>query len=439
MKILVLTSLYPPHYVGGYELQCKNQTDELVARGHEVSVLTSRWGQAEGKIEGKVYRLLHCDETAIELNEGNTSAIPKQGFRVYDRIRWAGLCRANYRIAQRVISIVRPELVYIWHMGLVSINPVLASQALGLPTVFNIGDYWLADLKARTALEPNPLKRKLRKSIIGLKDFSQIKVSHILVNSHYLLQSHKKLGFAASSIAVVQRGIPTELLISASELEDKFKRKRELKLLFAGRLVIEKGPDVAIEAVSLLARTRDDCRITLDIVGLGNNAFEQQLREQVAILNLQDQVRFLGKVPRLQLLERYSKYDALLFTSRWEEPFGGTILEAMARGLPVIATAVGGIPELVHHHKTGLLVAPDEPKILAEAVTTLIQAPALAQKVQHSALNLVREKYLFKQVMDRTESYLSEVNNSSTLTDSEGMADARQMDQSSKKATGDGA
>jgi glycosyltransferase involved in cell wall biosynthesis len=308
-------------------------------------------------------------------------------------------------------------------MGLVSISPVLAAQAFGLPTVFNIGDYWLADLKARTALESNPLKKQLRKTIMGLKDFGQIGASHILVNSRHLMRSYMNLGFPASSIAVIPRGIPTELIVSPSELEDRFKRKNELKLLFAGRLVTEKGPDVAIEAVAKLNKALDNYQVALDIIGPGNNAFEEQLRKQIIALGLEKQVRFLGKVPRSQLLEHYSEYDALLFTPRWEEPFGGTILEAMARGLPIIATAVGGIPELVHHHKTGLLVPSDEPEVLAEAVTALMQDPALAQRIQRTALNSVRENYSFKQVMDQTESYLKGVGSGSMLSYGEAEVD----------------
>ncbi|GAG38405.1 unnamed protein product, partial [marine sediment metagenome] len=217
------------------------------------------------------------------------------------------------------------------------------------------------------------------------------------------MQSYVELGFLEQNITVIPRGIPSHLILDAIDLSSLPKAdKDEVKLIFAGRLVPEKGPDVAIEAVAHMVGEMDVCNIRLDIVGAGPDKYVRRLQNTVIALGLEERVVFLGRLEHQQLLGRYAEYDALLFTSRWVEPFPATILEAMARGLPVIATNVGSVPEIISAGQNGLLVPSDEPVILANAVKRLVQDSALAQKIRYTALNTVREKYTHERIVDQT-------------------------------------
>jgi len=301
-------------------------------------------------------------------------------------------------------------MVYIWHMGGVSIGPVLAAQRLPIPTVFNMLDYWLADLKAELCLEPSPVKRRYRAAIIGLGHFSRLDLSHILVCSRSLMESYLELGFPEQSITVIPPGVPSRLVSGASDLSDLTRKDDdEVNLLFAGRVVPEKGPDVAIEAMACLLRRIRVHKVRLDIIGTGPEGYVAQLRTMVAALDLGERVAFVGRLGHQELLERYTEYDALLFTSRWAEPFGITILEAMARGLPVIGTNVGGVPEIVADGENGLLVPPDEPTLLADAVKRLVDNPGFAQRLRDAALTTVRDSYTQERIVDRVEEYLRTV------------------------------
>jgi glycosyltransferase involved in cell wall biosynthesis len=130
-------------------------------------------------------------------------------------------------------------------------------------------------------------------------------------------------------------------------------------LAFAGRLGPQKSLGVALEA---LARAPG---VTLAIAGDGPErpALEKRSRE----LGLDGRARFLGSVDRDAVLRLFRAADASLLSSSWEN-FPHTIVESLAVGTPVIATAVGGVPEVVRDGENGLLVAPGNPDALAETV-----------------------------------------------------------------------
>lgn len=410
MRILVLTDLYPPLFLGGYEVNCRKNVEELVSRGHEVFVLTSRWGLRENKVEGDVYRLLHYDPIHLGLRLKQSLPDPLRLLRRYNQLKWAFACRRNYSITRETVAAVKPDVAYIWNMGGVSLSAVLAAQDQGIPTVFSLGNYWLADLKTELCLEPNPLKRRYRAAIVGLRDFGRIDLKHMLPCSQALMQSYVEVGFPKQNITVIPRGVPSHLILDIRDLRDPPKdHEDKVNLIFVGRLVPEKGPDVAIEALAHLVGEMGLRNVHLDIIGTGPNKYVQQLQDMTVALGLDGYVEFIGFLEHQQVIERYTGYDALLFPSRWVEPFGVTITEAMARGVPVIASNRGGPLEIISDGQSGLLVPPGEPVMLANAVRRLIQEPALAQQIRHTALNTVREKYTQERIGDQIEEYLQMV------------------------------
>lgn len=137
-------------------------------------------------------------------------------------------------------------------------------------------------------------------------------------------------------------------------------------MLYAGRLVEEKGLRVLAEAWR-----RHPDPPPLEIAGAGPLAplFEGLPR-----------VTLLGSLPHAEVLARMGRARAVLVPSLWPEPFGRTVIEAYARGTPVIATAVGGLPDLVDDGVTGLLVPPGSPAALLDAVERL--RPAMRSKAR---------------------------------------------------------
>jgi glycosyltransferase involved in cell wall biosynthesis len=152
------------------------------------------------------------------------------------------------------------------------------------------------------------------------------------------------------------------------------------RILHVGKFEHKKSQDVILRAFKRLLETHPDCSLVL-IGGFG--PLLEQTRGLIAELGLQQQVELHVNVPHTQLPEFMGRADLFILPSR-SEPFGIVLLEAGAAGLPVVATRVGGIPELLEHERTGLLIAPDSVEELEGAMRRLIENPGLAHDLGRS-------------------------------------------------------
>lgn len=137
-------------------------------------------------------------------------------------------------------------------------------------------------------------------------------------------------------------------------------------LVEVGNLLEAKGQHLAIEALVRL----DDARLLL----AGAGSYEASLRQRAAALGVADRVTFLGRLPHERLFEVYSAADVSLLPSA-NEGWPNVLLESMACGTPVVATDVGGMPEIVTTPAAGRLIAERSATALAEAVTALLADP----------------------------------------------------------------
>jgi glycosyltransferase involved in cell wall biosynthesis len=150
----------------------------------------------------------------------------------------------------------------------------------------------------------------------------------------------------------------------------RHRRSGRVRCLAVARLVERKGIDHLIRAIASLERGRYE----LEIVGTGPD--EQALRELAATLGLDDVVKFSGSLDRATVARRYREADLFTLASV-EEAFGNVFAEALACGLPIVGSNVGGIPALVEHGRNGLLVPPGDPQALAAAIRQLGEDPAM--------------------------------------------------------------
>jgi glycosyltransferase involved in cell wall biosynthesis len=174
---------------------------------------------------------------------------------------------------------------------------------------------------------------------------------------------------------------------------DRDAKRRELGLApnakvlgFASRLEPQKGIPYLLEAMPEIVRRSPD--VVLLIVGQGRE--QQQLERQVAALDLQASVRFLGV--RFDMPQMLGLFDIMVLPSIWEG-LPMIILEAMAAGCPVVATAVGGVPTAVRNGETGILIEPKVPGAIADAVVTLLEDPERRQRFGAAARRVFREEF----------------------------------------------
>jgi glycosyltransferase involved in cell wall biosynthesis len=147
-----------------------------------------------------------------------------------------------------------------------------------------------------------------------------------------------------------------------------------------------KGQIFLIEAIPSIVSVFPDARLV--IVGEGGGI--AKLKSRALELGVAEKVTFLGQ--RLDVADLLAKFDLFVLPSL-REGLPNALIEAMAMGLPVIASNVGGIPEIVRHEDTGLLVAPGSPKALSTAVCRLWQDPALRTNLGLSARDCIVRRF----------------------------------------------
>jgi glycosyltransferase involved in cell wall biosynthesis len=173
---------------------------------------------------------------------------------------------------------------------------------------------------------------------------------------------------------------------------------RGRRLLFVGRLAPEKGCLVLIEAVAQLSD------VTLDVVGDGPSRAE--LGERAAALGIADRVVFHGYMDETGVRRRLAEADVFVMTS-FAEGVPVVLMEALAAGVPAVATRIAGIPELIEDGVTGMLVAPAEPAAAAEAVRRLLEDPELRNRIAAAGREKVEREFNLEIECERLASIMT--------------------------------
>ncbi len=156
--------------------------------------------------------------------------------------------------------------------------------------------------------------------------------------------------------------------------------------LFAGRLTVEKGVRTLLAAAQIAPE--------VPLVVAGEGPLENEIRGA--------NVTYVGKLDRTRMSRTLADSAFAVVPSEWHENFPYSALEAFAAGKPVIATTVGGLPEIVVNGETGLLVPPRSPEALAEAMRTLWHDRALTLGLGTSASRIAQERFLLADHIEKT-------------------------------------
>ena len=184
-----------------------------------------------------------------------------------------------------------------------------------------------------------------------------------------------------------------------------------MRVVSVGRLVPKKGFDVLIDSIALL-RDRG-VEISLEIAGEDGDA-GPEVRQHVRDRGLDDLVSITGPLSQPALLDLYRDASVFALACRVDDDgdrdgIPNVLVEAMAAGLPVVSTAISGIPELVEDGRTGLLVPPEDPVALAEALHRLEKDPVLRTQLADAGQAIVAERFDGDHLARRLAALLPEV------------------------------
>jgi len=321
----------------------------------------------------------------------------------YKVIRGMEKIIVNYRLIKwlrAVIADAKPDIIHIHNNYLYSVSVLLALPK-DIPVIQTVHDCGLFcaslwGIEKKTQKECSccygmksvftgcyPLWRYIlfylrNKLFLSL---TRQRVSYFITPSLYLMRRLKENGYG------LLEHIPSMIETHVNPSQNKWMRRN--KLLYIGRLSPEKGIAILIRTIHILLKRRVRCE--LDIIGRGSQ--RQELLSLANHLNLNGHVRFLGYIRPSDLWRYYAQAKILVYPSLWAENCPVTILEAMSHGVPVVASRMGGLPELIEDNVTGMLFNPTDSFNLADKIEYLLKYPTTLENMSHKLIKRYQRKY----------------------------------------------
>jgi glycosyltransferase involved in cell wall biosynthesis len=358
VRILVVTNMYPPHSLGGYEQTCRDAIHRWRSHGHQVEILTTttRMPGVTGDLDPAVHRDLEWYWADHEILRPS----PRERLHIE---------RANRRCIDRHLESFGPDVVSFWAMGAMSLSIIGRCVDVGRPVVLVVADDWLVygpkvDGWAWMCRRlPGWLAAAASRATgVPTRLPSIPPQTPLAIVSAFLTERARALSSLGPPPAVV---MPPGIDPRDFPLTERLATTWGWRCLAVGRIEPRKGFDVAIRALAELPEA------TLRLVGPADARHAAALGTLAADLEVGDRLSIEPGVSRGDLASVYRSADVEIFPSRWDEPFGLVPLEAMSQSTPVVATRRGGSAEYLSDGDNCLEVPVDDPSAVAAAIQRL--------------------------------------------------------------------
>lgn len=413
MKVLIAVHGFPPSYYAGAERAAERIALWLVGQGHQAEVFTCE--------------KLDDPDTRVETRNQNGIIV----HRLYHDVKAGDHFQNLYddvRVGQAFRNLLEHNTYDVLHVVsgyLLGGQVIHTAKARGLPVVLTLTEFWFMcfrlnlltalnelcvgpetdDKCARCVLEDQrrfrlpaqqapavmdafwsvakhaPFARQQKAAVARRREslMQALAAADVVIcPSHFLMNTFKAYGFETSRAQYVLYGIqhPT---VEAQAAARERRQAGTLRLGYVGQIKPHKGVDIIIDAVTLLLDA--GAALTLDIWGTTSGApdygaaLEKQTVSYAAI-------QWSDSYSSEQLWDVLGRFDVLIVPSRWYENSPTVILEAFALGIPVIATNLGSMPELVKHDVCGLLFEKDDAHDLRRQIKRLLDEPDLLAQLR---------------------------------------------------------
>lgn len=288
----------------------------------------------------------------------------------------------------------RPAAAIIYgYSGRKKILAILSCFILGIPLVFR---------GTATLLESrSPLKEFFKKIILGLlfKFFKAVLVGGTLNKKYYLNYGVKpENAFFVPFTVDVKRFLQlAEQPINKTDLAKKFGLTSAITALFVGNLITKKGPHILLPAFKEVARKNPE----ISLLVAGDGALLPELKRYAMENGLENRVIFLGFLNQKQVPEAYAVSDFAIFPSLFDETWARAVNEAMAYGLPIIASRkVGATGDIIKDGINGFVIPENDFSALAEKILQLAENPELRKKMGQKSKSIISEWTYEKHIPD---------------------------------------
>lgn len=408
LRICMIAFLFYP-YVGGAEVRAEKQARQLIALGHDVIVITLRlnkqWKSTETLNGLPVLRI-----GGIYNREG-ILRIGRLGHLPIDILAFFTLWRLRHRYDVLHSLQMSPLAGVAGIISKLTDKPLLISiPSTGPGKQQHIED---ATLMADTLTETDFLKVSFDDIVVGdVAHLSQTAVGGNAIidflkksDAFYQILSSRSYpymishGFRKEKIVLIPNGVDTDKFHPAPEVRPDAKQA-ERNILCVARLQYPKGIDVLLHAWGRMMREPAAWRanITPKLLIAGEGPLLPQLERITAELGIQASVEFMGLQRNvIPLLQRAWGF---VMPSRWEG-MPNAVLEAMACELPTIATRVSGSEDIIVNGVNGLLVEPEQPEELAQALRSIIEDPDFAQRLAQEARATIVRDYRLGHIVEQ--------------------------------------
>jgi glycosyltransferase involved in cell wall biosynthesis len=397
MQIVSINTLYEPHVGGGAEITLRSIVRGLSDRGHTCRVITTAALGEGGSdcVDGVPVTRIPVKNVYWHYSDERQPAVQRMLWHWNDQWNVGMLS-----VVEGILSTQRPDLVFMHNLTGFSSAVWQVCGRLQIPVVQVLHDYY--SICPRSTMFSR-----------GRRCHSQCLVCKFLRRKHPAA-SNALSGVIGVSDAVLRqhlrhgyfRDVPVKRVIhNARAIPQPNPEKslgQSIRFGFIGTLAPPKGLDLLLQAFERLCR-RMDHDIELLVAGTGKADYVAMLKAK----HTNPRIRFLG---RMDPESFFSMVDVSMVPSIWDDPFPGVVFESLGFGVPVIANALGGIPEMVQDGVNGVLLAPDRSgQALEDAMFDLAKNPTKIDTLASHARASVAHLLNPKRQIDEYEALMTEV------------------------------
>ncbi|MFX0088275.1 MAG: glycosyltransferase family 4 protein [Candidatus Hodarchaeota archaeon] len=361
MKVLVVTQRFYPA-IGGAENHVLNLSKELLKLGHFIKIFTTNWQTQKAP-----------QKDSVEGMEVQRFPVTRFNFGVYNIMPtlFSSVLKEN------------PDLIHVYTYGFFHADAaILASKLKRIPLVFTT---------LKIPRQPRTLVKRIVYNLYdrtigswGLRTADRIIATSNNEKEHLI----KEFGLNSERITVIPTTVNHDEFVRLSDpllFKSKYKIDGTI-VLYVGRIAGDKGLDILIRAARSVRIKYPDVKFVIVGPDMG---FLNQLHKLIENQHLQGSIMVTGPLYGEALLQAYSAASMLVLPSS-QEVMPLVLLEANAAGLPVIATSIGGVPEIIKHNSNGLLVDYGNVEQLADSILLLLKDRKLGESLGRKGRNMIK-------------------------------------------------